>query len=130
MYKLFVHADAMADLRALHASDPVSEARIVALLQEIEGNQDLLDRLTQHDYGRERTAPFNVSKWLEKWNKSTDLWRIKLWDLEDKGVYYRIIYAYMRGKQLYHVLAIAPRNFDYDTTHELSQRIQRAYDGL
>lgn len=63
-------------------------------------------------------------------SKGRDLWRLKVWDLEDKGLRYRIVYAFMPRDRHYHVLAIAPREFDYDDNHLLSQRIFRAYQEL
>lgn len=130
MFRLFIHQDAEEDLESLWSSEPEAAARIAVLLEECEGNQDLLDRLTQHDFGAYGAADFHVSKWQEQWRKGNDLWRLKLWDLEDKGLRYRIVYAYVPQKQHYHVLAIARRSFNYDSRHPLAQRILRAYQEL
>lgn len=70
---LFVHRDAETDLEKLWEGAPLAAARIGVLLEELEGNQDLLDRLTQHDFGNYRSADFHVSKWLNQWNKGRDL---------------------------------------------------------
>lgn len=93
-------------------------------------HQDLLDRLTQHDFGAYGTAEVHVSKWQEQWRKGNDLWRLKVWDLEDKGLRYRVIYAFIPRKRHYHVLAFAPRSFNYDSSHPLTQRILGAYQAL
>lgn len=130
MIALFVHQDAVADLEALWESEPQAAARIAVLLEELEGNPDLLDRLSQQGYGTHHTADFSVSKWFEYWNQGKDLWRLKVWDLEDKGLKYRIIYAFTPRKLHYHVLAIAPREFNYETNHPISQRLLRAYEDL
>jgi hypothetical protein len=127
---LYVHHDATADLRALRDREPQAAGRILALLAQLEADPDLLDRLTQHDYGAYRSADFHVSKWQAQWRQGRDLWRLKVWDLEDKGLRYRIVYAFEPRKQHYHVLAIAPREFDYDASHPISQRILRAYQEL
>lgn len=130
MIALVVHDHAYADLEALWAERPKAAGRIAALLEELDGDPDLLDRLTQHDYGANHSADFHVSKWQEHWRKGRDLWRLKVWDLEDQRLRYRIVYAFIPGKQRYHVLAIAPREFNYDTSHPISQRILRAYKEL
>lgn len=130
LIRLFVHVDAETDLEKLWAVAPKAAARIGVLLEELKGNQDLLDRLTQHDFGDHRSADFHVSKWLDLWNKGKDLWRLKVWDLEDKGLRYRVVYAYLPGKSQYHVLGIVSREFDYDPRHELSRRIIAAYENL
>jgi len=127
---LFVHTDAEDDLEALWDEAPDAAARITVLLQELEGNQDLLDRLTQHDFGAYRAADFHVSKWVEQWRKGKDLWRLKVWDLEEKGVKYRIVYAFVPGKGHYHMLGIVPRGFNYEADHKLTRRILAAYEDL
>ena len=60
MYRLFVHRDAQGDLERLYVADHVAAARVVALLESIAADQDLLDRLTQHDFGAYRSAEFHV----------------------------------------------------------------------
>lgn len=127
---LFVHADAENDLEALWNEAPDVAARITVLLQELDGNQDLLDRLTQHDFGAYGTADFHVSKWVEQWKKGKDLWRLKVWDLEEKGLNYRIVYVFVPGKGHYHVLGIVPRGFNYEADHKLTRRILAAYQDL
>ncbi|WP_295433100.1 hypothetical protein [uncultured Thiodictyon sp.] len=127
---IFVHDDAKADLLALKDSEPQAFGRILALLQQLAGDPDLLDRLTQQDYGAYRSADFHVCKWQEQWRKGRDLWRLKVWDLENKGLRYRVVYAFEPKKHHYHVLAIAPREFDYDTNHPFGSRILRTYQEL
>jgi len=130
VFRLFIHKDAEADLDALWHDKPEAAARIAVLLEECEGNQALLDRLTQHDFGPRGSADIQVSKWQEQWRKGNDLWRVKLWDLENKGLHYRIIYAFIPQKRHYHVLAVAPRSFNYDSGHPITQRILRTYQEL
>ena len=130
MISLFVHDDANDDLEALWDTVPRAAARIAVLLEELKGDPDLLDRLTQHDYGVRDHAKFNVSKWLEHWNSGRDLWRLKIWDLEKQGLMYRIIYAFIPLTKHHHILAIAPREFNYDSSHPISKRILSAYEEL
>lgn len=130
MYRLFIHDDAKADLEALWEKDAESAARIAVLLEECEGDQDLLDRLTQRDFGFQHTADIHVDMWVEQQRKGRNLWRLKIWDLEDKGVRYRIVYAFQALKNRYHVLAVAPREWNYDKSHPITQRIIAAWEQL
>jgi len=130
LISLFVHDDAKDDLLDLRDREPQAVGRILALLEQLEGDPDLLDRLTQHDYGAYHSADFHVSKWQEQWRKGKNLWRLKVWELDDMGLRYRIVYAFDPRKHNYHILGIAPRAFDYDPSHPISQRILRAYAGL
>ena len=127
MYTVFIHEDAAKDLDEFWKTDPDVAARLVVLLEECENNQDLLDRLTQHKFN---DSDINISRWLALWNRDKNIWRLKLWDLERKGMQYRVIYAFIPTKKQYHFLAIAPRDFNYDPNHELTKRIIRAYKEL
>ena len=130
MLKIYIHDDAKQDLSKLWDKDPGATGRILAFLEQLEGDADLLDRLTQHDFGVSGTHDFHISKWYQQWNRGKDLWRLKLWDLEDKGLRYRIIYAFIPRQKNYHILAIAPREFNYDPEHPITKRILSAYEGL
>lgn len=130
MLRLFVHEDAEDDLEQLWETEPTAAARITALIEELEGNPDLLDRLTQQDFGAYGLADFHVSKWLEQWRQGKDLWRLKIWDLENKNLRYRVVYAFMSRQQDYCVLGILPRDFNYDSNHDLTRRILAAYKDL
>jgi len=130
VYRLFIHQDAEEDLEQIWDSEPDAAARILVMLEECEGNQGLLDRLTQHEFGARGVDEFNVSRWQERWHKGDNLWRLKVWDLEDKDLRYRIIYAFIPQSRHYHVLAIAPRDFNYDPSHPLYRRIINTYQEL
>lgn len=132
MAVLALHPDAIADLQAIKKASPRDAAAIVVALQEMEGDPNLADNLTDHGFGASATDPYHVSKWLRYWKRGVDLWRVKSWKLERLGLRYRIIYAYVVSTREYRVLAIARRDqIDYDDErHALNQRIRTAYDEL
>ncbi len=122
-FRLFVHQDAIADLIQLKKDSPPVAARIKAFLEELDGNQDLLDRLTQQGFANVR---FDVKKFEVLWHKGHDIWRLRLWAVQA----HRIIYAYMPKSNHYLVLAIAPRDFNYDPAHEITKRLLDVYRQL
>lgn len=131
MYNLYIHNDAADDIEHLLLADPEAAAKIVALLEELHGNQDLLDRLTQHEFGKYTKTNFSVSRIVSQWKIGRNLWRLKIRELEEIRLRYRIIYAFVPVKKNYHILAIAPRdNYNYEPNHELTQRITKAHDTL
>jgi hypothetical protein len=134
MRKLFLHEDAEADLDELWNSEPRVAAKIEVFLEELRGSQDLLDRITQHDFGTSpRHHPFHVSMWQQQQRLGRNLWRLKLWELEANGKKYRLIYAFIPLKQHHYILGIMPRkngDFDYDERDPRTQRIVEAYLGL
>ena len=130
MYSIHVHSDARADLQRIRADDPETAATIVATLQELQGDQDLLDRLSQHGYRNYRQPDIDISKWVELWNSGDDIWRIRIFDLDGVLLPYRAIYAFLPQKSEYHVLAIVSRDFNYDRNHPISQRVLDAYESL
>ena len=103
---------------------------MATLLQELSADETLLEMLKAHDFGSDKRAGFQVSRWQEHWRGGKDLWRLKFWELEDQGIPYRVIYALKRGTGNHYVLAIVSRDFNYDPEHPITQRILRAYDDL
>jgi hypothetical protein len=130
VYTLAVHADAKEDLDLLRKQDPATAARIVAVLQEIQSDQGLLDALTAQDYGAYGSKPIHVTKVQKLWQAGADIWRLKIWELENQGIRQRIIYAYLPRKGAYFVLGVIPRSHAYDTTHPRIRRIIETYEDL
>ena len=130
MFALDIHSDAQADLDDLWKTAPKAAARIVAILQEIQGNQKLLDSLLDQDFGADQSEKFHVSKWHGLWNQKLDIWRFKVWDLERDRLPYRVIYAYEIARRHFHVLGIFHRDFNYDPLDARSKRILKAYEVL
>ena len=134
MTRVEIHDDAERDLDELRPYHPALVNRILITLQEIQDDPRLLDALLIHEFG-ERDGDeesIGVKKWLEHWKANRDLWRLKLWQLEDAGLKYRIVYAYMPDERTFYVLAIRKReDIDYDDhENELTRRIIAAYRGL
>lgn len=130
MYSLSLHDDAQKDLDALWEADPTTCSRLEVVIEELMGNQDLLDRLSQHDFGLYGSEKIHVSKWFEYWNQGKDIWRLKVWELEKQGIQYRIIYAYFPQQSHYSILAVVHRDFDYDPNHAVSKRLDLTYEAL
>ncbi len=127
MALLIVHNDAKQDLLVMARNGLKADAvRVAMLLEQLANDEDLLDRLTQHGFGRRGIDTFNISKWLDQWRKGNDLWRLKIWEVMD----YRVIYAFIPQQHEYHVLGVVHREFNYEPDHIATQRIKRAYEDL
>ena len=68
MYELIPHNDLLIDLKRILATDPQVVYRTRELIEELRSNQDLLDRLSQQNYGvwpnkPKKDAFFNVKMW-------------------------------------------------------------------
>jgi mRNA-degrading endonuclease RelE of RelBE toxin-antitoxin system len=126
MYSILIHEDAENDLELLATSDLKAAATIYSLLEELNGDQDLLDRLLQHGF---RNEEIDISKFYALW-KHGSIWRLKVIELERLGIRYRIIYAFVPRERRYYILAIAPRDFNYDPKHATTKRILQAYKEL
>jgi mRNA-degrading endonuclease RelE of RelBE toxin-antitoxin system len=118
------------DLAMIGENDPDTEAEILAILQEIKGNQQLLDALTIKDFGFARDVSFHVDKWVSQHKQGRNLWRLKIWNLEDLGIQYRIVYALDPRISRYYILAVLHRDFDYDEKHPRVQQLNATYDRL
>lgn len=134
MYRLVVHDDAYQDLDEIQAKDEATAGILEIFLETIASDQRQLDNLTVHEYGAHRSKPYHVSRWQAYWRDRVppiDLWRVKLWSLEHHGTMYRIVYHYKRAPaSQYTVLAVLPREFDYDPAHPRTKRLLAVCDGL
>ena len=130
VYQLLIAVAAKQDLATIGVDAPDTEAEILGLLQELKGSQLLLDSLTVKDYGLTRDAKFHVDVWGKQQNKGRNLWRLKIWSLEEHGIRYRVVYALDPRNSRYYILAILHRDFDYDEKHPRVQQLLAAYDRL
>lgn len=115
-----IHNDAVADLRSIQASDPVAFGRLFALLEQLKVEPSWIQNLLTTGHGSDRSGPISVMKWhgAQK-GARLPLWRLKFWDLENKGLKYRVIYHFNWPDQSYNVMAIVHRDsFDYDNLND------------
>jgi hypothetical protein len=128
LLSLVVHKDVSEDIEAIRKVDEVTVFRIVALIQELQNDQDLLDRLTQQGYGVDEDAPFNIKRWVRQQNQGRNLWRLRALKLGRVGLGYRIVYRFEPILKRYQILAIPHKSFNYDDNHPITKRIEDAYD--
>jgi len=128
--KVAIHRDANADIAAIRHMDIQAAARILALLEQVAADPNLQDRLTQHDFGATGTTDFHVSRWQSQQNKhKRNLWRLKIWDLEQQKIRYRVIYAFEPLSRNLFVLGVTPRRtFNYEDDDPFTKRIVECYD--
>ena len=130
MYTLYIHKHAEEDLDQLWIADPVAAASIDVILEEIQNDQKLLDALTIENFGSSKSEDFHVGKWQHFWQRGKDIWKLKIWALEQTNQRYRVVYAYSVKEHYYQILAVVPRSFNYDPASEISKRIIKDYDDL
>lgn len=142
-YQFIVHDDATADLQIIIGENREAGLQLAKLVQQLRTDQDLLDRLTQHDYGgsparpRPKSAKFNVKEWTAAQQLGMNLWRMRFFDDLVEG--YRLIYAFLSSEHTYVLLGVAEKGdqsdesderFDYEINHEIAVRITAAYQRL
>ena len=121
-----VHDHAEADLERLWAVDAPAAAAIAVVLEEMQADPDLIDKLTQHgnnEFGQDSLV--NVKRWITgSKNKRGDLWRFRV--LNTPATNHRVVYGYHVQTRQICVLAIVEKDieFDYDETSELGRRIR------
>jgi hypothetical protein len=130
VYSLVIAVLAKQDLAEIGRDDPDTENDLYALLQEIKADQALLSSLTVKDFGLAHDVNFHVDVWAAQQQRGRNLWRLKLWDLEELNIRYRIVYALDPRISRYFVLAVLHRDFNYDEHHPRVQQLLEAYDRL
>ena len=125
---IHVHEDAVADLREVQRLRPKVFGRLMALIEQLRADFELSGKLLEHNFGSGQDEDISVSIWHNITRvERVQVWRLKAWDLEQRGMRYRLIYLYRWRDQSYTILAVVPRGrIDYDDpNHPLRQRISR-----
>lgn len=133
MYRLRIHDHAEEDLEGIQEADPDGAYLLLTLLEEMEGDQDLLDRLSQHGYDVRNSddwaANFNVQAMASQQKHGRNLWRLKSWDFG--ASLYRVVYAFQPQLRTYIVLGVFDkRSFNYEPDNPLTERIVADYEDL
>lgn len=106
-------------------------ACILVRLQEIGADPTLLAKLLTPGVGGDRWKDvFYVDKWVEQWQLGRKLRYLKVWEIENAGEKFRVVYAHNPMTDIVHVLGIAPRDFDYDSNHPFTKRVVADYNKL
>ncbi|TXI12539.1 MAG: hypothetical protein E6Q68_03665 [Polynucleobacter sp.] len=128
-YSLEIHGDAEEDLDQIFSENEDAGAAILALLEVLKEDQDLLERLTQRRFINYGEPHFSVDEWQETRRSKLNLWRIRELSSSEAGQY-RIIYAFNPQQLRYYVLAILDREIVYDTSNQRVKRIFDIYDAI
>ena len=132
--RLEVLPAAASDLDGL-PTDDVNTA-FWATVEQLRSDQDYLERLLLDFYGEERgdrwRAPLGVRQVREFGvDRGRDIWRFKIWKLENSGLRFRFFYGYFPSARLLVVLAVDGRGDDtYDPASEMVRRICADYERL
>lgn len=128
--KLTIVDEALDDLDdiALQAED--DKYFILALLEDIENDSQAASRLL--DQGAWPIGPdrVDVMPFRFFFRKGYDIWRMKVYELGEDLLPYRLIYAYdYRHREIY-ILAVMHRRVDYENDPEFTARIRASYLAL
>lgn len=111
-----VHAHAEEDLAELADSDPDAVADILAVLEQLEADPQVIDKLTTHGNNDLPDDRINVKQWIEaskKVNRNGSLWRFRA--LDCPATNYRVVYGYHWPNKQICVLAVVHKTeIDYD----------------
>lgn len=119
-----VHPNAEADLEAIAQTDPRAVAAVLVLLEELEAEPDVIDKLTTHGDVSVGASEINIKRWIaaRRVKKDGELWRIRA--IDTPATSFRIIYGYCWRDRRLCVLGIAHRDeFNYDFSTEIECRI-------
>lgn len=120
-----VHDHAEEDLDRIAGSDPEALATILATLEQLEADPDMINKLTTFgnvDVGSDRV---NIDRWIEasKRARRGDVWRFRV--LDTPATNFRVVYGYHWQTRQVCVLAVVRKeklNYD-DLTSGIGQRV-------
>lgn len=114
------------------------KAEIMALLEEAENSSEFLEDLLHDFYGEGGAedkifCKFGVKRILffERENPPRDVWRFRIWRLENLGFQFRIFYTYFPKYRIFVLLGLSERTDDtYDPNSRHAGRMRHDYDEL
>lgn len=107
-----VHHHAQGDLDLIWESEPEAAATVLAVLEQLEADPKMIDKLTTHGDNSLGATLINVKQW-QGMRRKADLWRFRA--LDTPATSYRVIYGYQWQTQQLCVLAIVHKEkFNYD----------------
>jgi mRNA-degrading endonuclease RelE of RelBE toxin-antitoxin system len=135
LYELIPHDDLEEDLERLLGVDPKIVSQVLALIEQLQADPDLLDDLLRDGYGGTPWKPapkavFNVRAWGRAQDRGLNLWAVRDFELSRMGFEFRIVYAIFPESQLIYLLAIIERAWNYDVSSPISRRIFDSYRAL
>lgn len=125
--RLYIDQDAQEDLAAIKERDSASYYALLVFLREIKTAPELLRTLTEDDRWEAGEFMYDVTPFKHLFKRGFDVWRIAVFSPKSKLLPYRVIYAYDRLHFDFHVLALMPREVNYDEDQAFISRLRNAY---
>lgn len=131
LMQIDVHSHAESDIDKIWLKDPDAAADVIATLEQLRVDPNLIDKLTTHGDNMAGPVRLNVKRWERMRNlKGGDLWRFRM--LDTYATSYRVVYGYRYQTRQICILAVVHKNeFDYDEpSHPLAKRIAADWSSL
>lgn len=118
-----IHENARKDLLEIEKVDIPAAATIAIVLEESQADPRIIDTLTTSGSNNSGSARLGIKRWESMWQRSTDLWRFRVFDTP--ATKYRVIYGYHWPTRNLCVLAVVHKeSFDYDDLNsDIAKRI-------
>ncbi len=130
MIHIVVTPAARIDLDDLWETDEDGAAEIEAVLEEISNDVDLMSGLCARGFRHLAAPALEVDRFLALWNQGLNMYRLKIWDWLGGLLPYRVIYAHHAQNDIFYILAVVPRDFNYDIQHPIITRVCSDYQRL
>lgn len=132
--ELRIHPHAAEDIRELLSHDVNGAGKLLALLQAIQEDPDLIDRLNIQGEIIEFDGGESVDVLRVECVKNiADVWRLKGWGSNNRSIPYRLIYAffpagpYRRIPRIEILAAVSRSEYNYEPQHSITVRVLSDY---
>lgn len=122
MINIDVHENAVKDIVELRRTDKLAAAVVVATLEQLKADPDVIDKLTTSGSNNVGSARLGVKAW-ESMRHRANLWRFRIFDTP--ATKYRVVYGYhWQTRQLCIFAVVNKESFDYDDLNsDIAKRI-------
>ena len=128
MLTLIIDPEAGDEIDAIFESDEPAGALIYALLEALEGDQAMLERLFRPGNHFDYEPPFEVKPFGEAQRLGKNIFTMKIRDEEGALLPYRVLLAHHAQIDTYYVLSAASRGDVYDPGRSGFRDVLDRYD--
>lgn len=128
MPRIVVTQDFDDEMDALDGTQPDVVDAAELLLESLDENRDLLERLHQPTTYPLHTPAFEVKRFGMAQKAGYNIFILKFQDLDGFATNHRILLGYHAQRDTYYVLAITDRDYSYDHHHDAYGNLLNRYE--
>lgn len=120
--------EADEELLALYDVDEDAAATFDVLLEQLDADKGMLEKLFRPANHFQYEPPFEIKKYAAMQETGRNIFTVKVRGDDGRLLPWRLLIGFDPRRDIYHVLCLAPRSIAYDPDDPLFRTVQNRYD--